>query len=164
MIFTAGQLVAHAVGDYLLQSDWMALNKTKNKWAAAAHVLTYSLPFLLVTQSFWALFFIATTHFVIDHWRLARYVVWAKNFLAPRSTVMYFLKASRSVGKSTDIQYPSPIPERKDEVWWHPWSECRDTGYHKDRPPWLATWLLIIADNTMHVVCNGLAIYLLGGP
>lgn len=28
--FTADQLVAHAVGDYIIQSDWMAENKRKD--------------------------------------------------------------------------------------------------------------------------------------
>jgi hypothetical protein len=32
------------------------------------------------------------------------------------------------------------------------------TGYHKDKPPWMAVWLLIIADNTLHLLCNGLAL------
>lgn len=39
----------------------------------------------------------------------------------------------------------------------HPWAECSATGYHKDRPAWLAVWLLIIGDNVLHVVLNGIA-------
>ena len=27
-----------------------------------------------------------------------------------------------------------------------------------DKPAWLAVWLLIIADNTLHLICNGVAI------
>jgi len=42
------------------------------------------------------------------------------------------------------------------------WAECAATGYPPDRPAWLAVWLLIIADNVMHVVINGLAIRYLG--
>lgn len=34
MLVTADQLVAHAVGDYILQSDWMANEKTKQHTAA----------------------------------------------------------------------------------------------------------------------------------
>jgi len=41
------QLILHLTGDYLLQSDWMALNKIKSNRAAATHALVYSLPFLL---------------------------------------------------------------------------------------------------------------------
>lgn len=122
-----GILLAHLVGDYILQSDWMANEKTKRWWPAWAHALTYGLPFLLVTQSPLALAVIVGTHAVIDHYRLARHVVWVKNFLAPRSH-------------------------------WHPWSECSATGYHQDRPLWLTVWLMIIADNTMHLVINVAAV------
>lgn len=123
-MITADQLVAHAVGDYLLQSDWMANEKTKKSAAALAHVVTYSLPFVLLGASWEALAVIAGSHFVIDRWRLARYVVWVKNWLGPN----------------------------------RPWSECAATGYPDDRPPWLSVWLMIIADNVLHVLCNGLAL------
>lgn len=131
MIFTADALVAHAIGDYLLQSHWAATEKTKRSSAAAVHVTTYMLPFLFLTRSVPALVVIVGTHFVIDRWRLARYVVWAKNFLAPRG-------ANR------------------------PWAECTTTGYPDTTPAWLSVWLLIVADNILHVACNGLAIAWLG--
>lgn len=127
MFITADQLVAHAIGDYVLQSDWMAQSKTKKSVACLAHVLTYALPFLFLTTSWKALLFIVVTHFVMDRWRLARYVCWVKNFLGPTS-------------------------ER------HPWSECSGTGYHKDRPPWMSVWLMIITDNLIHVLCNAFAL------
>ena len=147
-------LVAHLVGDYLLQSDWMANEKTKKSVAALAHVATYVLPFVLVTHSPTALAFIAGTHFVIDRWRLARYACWLKNFLAPSTT-------TDPIPPGTDPQSLLNVI-RTETRWWHPWSECVGTGYHKDRPPWMAVWLMIIADNTMHLVCNGVAIELWG--
>ena len=122
-----GVLLAHLVGDYLLQSHWMANEKTKRWWPAWAHAVTYGLPFLLVTQSPAALAVIVVTHAVIDHYRLARYAVWAKNFLAPRS-------------------------------YWRPWSECSATGYPNDTPAWLGVWLMIIGDNTMHLLVNVAAV------
>lgn len=76
--------LAHFIGDYLLQSDWMAQEKTKRWWPAIAHALTYGLPFLIVTRSIPALVVIIVTHAVIDHYRLARHVVWVKNLLAPK--------------------------------------------------------------------------------
>jgi hypothetical protein len=121
---TADQLVCHAVGDYVFQSDWMANEKTKSTWPAVAHAITYTLPFILLTQDLYILNVIAVTHAIIDRLRLARYVCWLKNFMSPR----------------------------KD--WWHPWKECVGTGYHEDRPPWLAVWLMIITDNIMHVAIN----------
>lgn len=120
-------LLCHLAGDYLLQSDWMANEKSKRWWPAVAHALTYGLPFLFVTQSLFALAVIVVTHAVIDHYRLARHVVWAKNLLAP--------KAYR-----------------------HPWAECSATGYRQDRPAWMAVWLMIIADNTIHMAINAGAV------
>ena len=35
-----------------------------------------------------------------------------------------------------------------------PWAECSETGYHKSVPVWLATWLMIVCDNTLHLICN----------
>ena len=134
-MITADQLVAHAVGDYILQSDWMANEKTKRSLAALVHALTYSLPFLLFRPSLRAFVFIAATHFIIDRWRLARFVCYAKNFFAPPQT------------------YKPCFAE-----WWFHWEDCAATGYHKDRPAWMSVWLLIIADNTMHVICNGIAL------
>lgn len=127
MFITADQLLAHAIGDYCLQSDWIANEKTKRSVAALVHVSTYVLPFLFITRDWRALAFIVGTHFVVDRWRLARYVVWVKNFLAP-------LRTNR------------------------PWDECKATGYPPDRPPWISVWLMIIADNIIHVALNGLAL------
>ena len=125
--YIADQLIAHAVGDYILQSDWMASQKTCDSWAAAAHVLAYSIPFLLLRPSLAAWSVIVATHFVIDRWRLARFVCWAKNWIAP--------------------------PQQNVA-----WAYCTTTGYPPDRPAWLTTWLLIIADNTLHVLCNAAAL------
>jgi hypothetical protein len=126
-VITADQLVAHAVGDYVLQSDWMAREKVRRSWAALCHIATYGLPFLLLRPTLLAYVVIVGSHFVIDHWRLARYVCWAKNFLAP-------------VGAN------------------RPWSECRATGYPDERPAWMTVWLMIVADNVMHVLINGAAL------
>lgn len=122
-----GILLAHLAGDYLIQSHYMAQEKTKRWWPAIAHALTYGLPYLLVTQSPIALAVIVITHAVIDRYRLARHVVWAKNQLAP--------KAYR-----------------------RPWAECSATGYPPDTPPWLAVWLLIVADNAIHLAINAASV------
>jgi hypothetical protein len=41
----------------------------------------------------------------------------------------------------------------------HPFKECSATGYHESRPMWLSVWLLIIADNTLHLTINTFAIW-----
>jgi len=157
-LITADQLVAHAVGDYVLQSDWMANEKTKKSVAALVHVATYALPFLFITRSIPALAVIISTHFVIDRWRLARYVCWVKNFLAPHWTTILIYPATRSVPKSTEVSAELPTPTIRVLDWWPPWSECSATGYHQDRPVWMSVWLMIITDNIIHVVINSLAI------
>lgn len=120
----ATTLLAHLVGDYLIQSHWMATEKTKRWWPAIAHAVTYGLPFLLITQSPLALLVIVGTHAVIDRHRLARHVVWFKNQLAPAT----FRPAHTA------------------------------TGYPDDTPPWLSFWLLILADNIMHMLINVAAV------
>lgn len=72
------QLILHLLGDYVIQSDWMAQNKTKAHWPAFCHALIYSLPFLLIASwPAWAVIFV--THFFIDRFRVARFVAWFKN-------------------------------------------------------------------------------------
>lgn len=151
-MITADQILAHLVGDYILQSDWMANGKTRQSFAAAVHALCYSLPFLFFRPSFTAFAFIAVTHFVIDRWRLARYVCWLKNWIAPPVRCIGLRSQCSPVGGC-------PIhghPERR--IRWT-LAECAATGYSPMRPIWLATWLLIIADNTLHLICNGIALH-----
>lgn len=75
-MITADQIMAHAVGDYVLQSDWMARHKPNRSLAALVHVVFYALPFLFLTQNPLTLFVIAGSHFIIDRWGIARYVIW----------------------------------------------------------------------------------------
>lgn len=83
---SADQLVAHAAGDYVIQSHWMATEKTKRWWPALVHAVTYSLPFLLLGASWPAMLVIVATHAVIDRYRLARWFVWWRNMMfAPRA-------------------------------------------------------------------------------
>lgn len=145
-------LIAHLIGDYLLQSDWMAVDKTKATLPAASHALTYTIPFIFLTQSPIALVVICSTHFLLDRFRVARYVCWLKNFLAPR---WLSIGEKKLVVVGTRDGYIE-VKSRN-----YPWSECSATGYHKDRPPWLSTRLLIIADNTIHLLINGLAVQFL---
>jgi hypothetical protein len=119
-----GIILAHLVGDYLIQSHWMATEKVNRWWPAVVHGLTYTLPYMLVTQSLLALAVIAGTHVVIDRYRLAKHVVWLKNQVGPRT------------------HRPGQTP----------------TGYPLDTPPWLAVWLLIIADNAIHLLINTAAV------
>ena len=153
-MITADQLVAHAIGDYVLQSDWMANENAKKSLAALIHAGSYALPFFLFRPSLAALAVILWTHFFIDRFRLARFVVYAKNFLSPRS--------SREVTYEEVATTAGGVPYFSEHVkvsqWWFPWADCKATGYPSARPPWMSVWLLIIADNVMHVLINGAAL------
>ena len=121
-------LLAHLVGDYIIQSHWMANVKTQRSiqgWLAAVlHGATYTIPFALITQSWVALLVIGGTHVLIDHWRLARHFIWLRNQFAPKS--------------------------------WRPGHTA--TGTPDDVPPWLSVWLLFIADNVLHILINVAAV------
>jgi len=73
----------HMVGDYVTQNNWMANNKTSNSLkgyiACFIHALIYSIPFLII-GSISAVFIIFVTHFLIDKYRLAKYLVQIKNW------------------------------------------------------------------------------------
>ncbi|WP_055077308.1 DUF3307 domain-containing protein [Pseudanabaena sp. 'Roaring Creek'] len=70
-------LLFHFVGDYLLQNDWMAQNKTKENFPAIVHALIYGFPFLLLVYDpyVWT-FVVVLSHYLIDRYRLAVY--WIK--------------------------------------------------------------------------------------
>jgi hypothetical protein len=136
-MFSIGhQLVAHLLGDYVFQTDWMANKKTTSKFPALIHAASYTLSFAFVSLLFGlsislpAYAIIGVSHYFIDHYRLARYVMFAKNWITDTS-----LK----------------------------WSECDKTGYPNSAPPWLTVWLLIAGDNTLHILINALAIHYFPG-
>lgn len=121
------QLIAHLFGDYIIQTDHMADRKTKSFWVAFAHACTYSIPFIALGPSWAALAVIIITHALIDRFRLARFLIWGKNQIAPQAYRYPFSKAA-----------------------WH--------GYQDGKPDWLSGWLYIIADNTLHLLFNYLAL------
>lgn len=59
-------VLAHLVGDFILQNDWMSRNKKTNNIACTVHVITYLLPFLFTSISAWKLVLIGIEHFIQD--------------------------------------------------------------------------------------------------
>ncbi len=144
------QLLVHVFGDYILQSDWMATNKTKRVMPCLVHVLLYTACFLILTTSWKALLVIAVTHFIIDHWHTPlKRLIWWKNHIGPT------------------MKFP-------------PYKYCDATGYFDDslytqRPPpsveiefgrprhfFITMWLYIITDNFLHLTINYFALKYLG--
>jgi len=66
-------IYAHLIGDYLIQTDWMALGKKRSSWICAVHVLTYLIPFLFCGLEWWQLALIGVEHFAQDR---TGFVVW----------------------------------------------------------------------------------------
>ena len=129
MEFIGAILLAHLVGDYLLQTEYMANAKLKSWLWASLHGFVYTLPFIFITQSLPARLVIGGTHAIIDRYRLARYVVWFRNQITPKGQ-RYALTA---------------------------------TGTSGNTPPFIAVWLLFIADNILHLLINLLAVMYLYG-
>jgi hypothetical protein len=121
-------ILAHLIGDYVLQSQWMAAKKTEDWWPAIVHGITYTIPYAFITQSWRALALIAISHILIDHYRVAKQVCWFKNLIAP-----WYMRPS----------------------WW----EAKDNnGYPAKVPVWMSTWLMIVTDNSMHLLINAMAV------
>jgi hypothetical protein len=143
------QLLTHLLGDFVLQSDWMALNKSKHSIPCLVHVLIYTFCFwLFITHSWPALLVLGGTHFLIDrfHIPLKRFI-WLRGHLNPL------------------IDYP-------------PFKYCDSTGYYDDSPfntyrntdpvfevacgkPrlfFISMWLYIAHDNFLHLTINFLAL------
>jgi hypothetical protein len=74
---TMNWLMGHLIGDFLLQSDWMALNKKKRTWPCTVHCLIYAITVVLCARwPWWTLPIIFVTHFAQDRTNV---VVWLMN-------------------------------------------------------------------------------------
>lgn len=129
-MYTIGQIIAHIIGDYVIQSDWMALNKTKSWKVALIHGFTYTLPFLFLSPSIFAFLLIMITHTIIDHYSLAKYLIeWKNRLLCDKIARMHYVA---------------------DEY----------TGMHKDRIESIKWFVYIVVDNILHILINGLVLTL----
>lgn len=75
------QLLAHLLGDFVLQNGWMANNKEKSSKAALVHVLIYTFVFYWIFNgalSVGALAVIGGSHFLIDRFALAKKFVYLR--------------------------------------------------------------------------------------
>lgn len=73
-------LLGHLIGDYVVQNDWMAANKTTRTLPCLVHCLLYTLAVWACSfwwMPWWGLAVCFALHFPVDRWRLA--VWWMKN-------------------------------------------------------------------------------------
>lgn len=115
------RLLAHLVGDYLLQSHYEASEKVNHWLPATTHAAKYTAAFLPLTRNPKALATIGVTHLILDRYRLAKHVNWARNQAAPQE---YRAKDLTNAGSPDSV------------------------------PSGLATALMFITDNTIHMLIN----------
>lgn len=137
-----GIILAHLLGDYVFQNNWMANQKTSRWGPALIHGAIHSLIYYALAvwvapletplwQIILGVLVIGATHAVIDRYRLVKQAIWGINQAAPRS--------SR-----------------------YTWAEAKaNAGYEEKTPVWMKTWLMIIFDNTVHLTINALVFLLL---
>jgi len=65
--------LAHLVGDYIFQTDKMAIGKKTSSWVCLGHVAAYMIPFYLCNLTWWQLALIAVQHFAQDR---TGFIVW----------------------------------------------------------------------------------------
>jgi len=65
--------VAHLIGDFILQNDWMAGNKKRSSVACLVHILVYLVPFLTCHLQWWQIVLIGVQHFAQDR---TRFILW----------------------------------------------------------------------------------------
>lgn len=58
--------IAHFIGDFILQNEWMAVNKKRNSFACLVHVIAYLMPFLFCQLEWWQIALIGIQHFAQD--------------------------------------------------------------------------------------------------
>ena len=67
-------VICHLIGDYVMQSDFLASTKGRNWYHLLVHALLYSVPFFFAYGLDWRLIYITCAHFLIDackarfHW------------------------------------------------------------------------------------------------
>lgn len=59
-------IFCHLIGDYVLQTDYIAKTKGTNWYHLIVHCMLYCLPFFVIYGLTWQLLFIFVTHMVID--------------------------------------------------------------------------------------------------
>lgn len=146
------QLICHLIGDFWLQSDWCAINKSKLGWegffACLVHVIIYTSCFLILTTSWKALLLIGISHFILDRFPIiVKRMIWWKNHFPNGQPPFEYCNTT---GYYDDSPYNKRVPHTLHQKMWG-----------KPRPFFITIWLYIISDNTLHLIFNYVALMLL---
>lgn len=129
------QLILHLWGDYIFQPEKWAMNKRKSIRYAAYHGITYGLLFLLAG-------------YLLPNFSCSLYaflVITITHILIDRTYPARHLIFAKNWLGGLRVK----------------WGAAKKTGYPNTTPDWLAVWLMIIVDNTLHLTINYAALALL---
>jgi hypothetical protein len=145
------QILVHLFADYVMQSDWMAMNKSKKSFPCLVHVLLYTSCFLLLTTSWKALLVIGGTHFLIDRFPIiVKSIIWLKNHMNPTFQYVPFEKCN-TTGYYDNVLNEATGLDRD------LWAKQEINGFGP-RLNYVTLWLYIITDNFLHLTINYLAL------
>lgn len=146
-------LLCHLVGDYIFQSDYMAMNKAKETIPCLVHCILYTACFLILTLSWKALLFIGVSHFIFDRFPIIiKRLIWLKNHINPTFSYVPFEKCNVTGYYDTIVLESQGCPAYLSK-------EVEINGY-KPRLNYVTLWLYIITDNSIHLGCNLIALTL----
>lgn len=166
-------LLCHVIGDYVLQSHVMALRKTTS-WAwASVHAAFYSIPFMVLALASgaslrWlvALAVIGGTHAAIDRLGIARR--WCQWYGVGFPGLWWRPSRCSECGHPLYAHAHMHQDEYRSAKWPEgPWvcAFTADCPAHEPKPegfepppPFLGVWLIIIVDNTFHLLINTAAV------
>lgn len=104
-------LLGHLLGDYLLQNEWMAMNKSKNTWigwlSAFIHCILYTFAVCLFMENFQPIWIavVFLSHFPIDKFALAEKYM---HYIKGKGMKDYVLKDLRDTETQGLIYAPRP--------------------------------------------------------
>jgi hypothetical protein len=161
------QLLVHIFGDYLTQSDYCAMNKSKRTLPCLIHVILYTLCFLVLTTSWKALLVIGGTHFILDRWPvIIKRLIWFKNHLGPHFVYPPFEKCGVTGYYDNIAHEAAGAPKNEEfvqEVYISDGPSSMGTGHatqikYQPRLNYITMWLYIITDNFLHLTINYFAL------
>lgn len=70
-------LACHMLGDYVLQTDFLAKTKGENWWHLLAHCVAYTVPFVVAFGIDWRIGYLLVMHLFIDALKARHYIGYA---------------------------------------------------------------------------------------